>query len=260
MSYLRRYLIDTLFTFFKNKSNRKLKQQLCLLNKAISAYVTSVFSLKFFKMSQKLLSCFATELLITTLNFIINLVRSEACNKTISLTFFQISFELLVMGAIYNYIASRKENHLIPNFMNSHIDTPSKLIGICFVVVSCFSILATTFLWTPFLENLDERCTFLANFLLFNFEQFGFTRQSSSVQGLVNIGPDILQFGFPMGMFIVGVRSIWKTLEDVQYIVLVEKGSKVFIVKPVQDGEQSYAEMTQITHNPRDEERQVIEN
>lgn len=37
MSYLRRYLIDTLLTFFKNKSNRKIKQKLCLLNKAIGA-------------------------------------------------------------------------------------------------------------------------------------------------------------------------------------------------------------------------------
>lgn len=205
-------------------------------------------------MNQKLISCFIIQFLTTTLSFVRFLMSSEPCDFKISMAFFQFSIEFLLIALTYSYISDQNESRISLNLANFQMDKSEmeslnwKYISFISVAVSFFSIITSTIFWLPLLQNRDEICTFLANYILLNFERFGFNHQSMTVQGLVKFGPDILQFGGPVGIFLMGMKNCWMLLKNVQTIVLVESGSNVFILNPVQN-EPGYSGMQQITTN-----------
>lgn len=207
------------------------------------------------------------ELLTTTLNLIKALVSSGASDTQMSMALFQLSIELFLIGTIYSRIGGQNGNRLLSGLMNRiEGDTPDTDMDrlnwrrICFVtlIVSLISMVTSSCLWLPFITNLDERCIFMANYLIMNFERFGFSKQSKVLQGLRTVGPEMIQYGIPMGLLLMAVNNFWVKLANVQTIVLVEKGSKVFIVSPMQNDGQGFPAIENISGG--NEEQRTIQN
>lgn len=197
-------------------------------------------------MYRKLFSCFITEVVTTALNLVKSLLSSGACDARVSNAIFQLSLELFMIASVYGGVERLNFNGMFLRFMDSEPDHDKfnwRRISFVTFVVSIISIGTSSCLWLPFIQNLDERCTFLANVLL----NFGMKRESMLVQVLIRSGVEIFQYGMPIGMFVIATKNLWEKLGKEQTIVV--EGSHVFIMRPItsEDGDERFSEVSNVT-------------